>query len=228
MLRARIGVGLAMMSALAAAAVPGPAQRVPDWRQSHLLENEPPVSTLYRVATCLAIRHSEEARALLASAPGSAEEAAAFAALVPDEEDGCLAPTRWLTRYPRSLLREVHLMRGALAEASVRIAADARERLPAASDSAPPQEAPSDPSALARRVASCAAERRPAAVYALLQHNPGSPGEHRELRHLAGEFERCLPDGGALGVDRLSIRALLAEALYRLLQRQASAEAPTS
>lgn len=199
--------------------LPAPSRfHLPDWRQSHLREGDPAVNTLYRVSTCLALRHTGEAETLLATTPGTVQEAAAFAAIMSRPGEGCLAPTRRLTLYPRSHLRRVHLVRGAIAESLLRMGPD-RELLPllpTAAQSVRAAGGGAEPLGPSRGVALCAAILDPARVYELLQFNPSSPGEYRELRALAPTLEACLAPGPSLDVDRLTMRVLLAESLHRV------------
>jgi hypothetical protein len=124
-----------------------------------------------------------------------------------------------LLRTTRLQIKNRNVLRGAIAEALYNIERvqprasawpDALEQLmPASSD-------PLSTEAVGRTVAACAARRAPAKTHAVLQFNPGSPGEFRALRALDHTFLACLPQGRNLRVARLSIRAALAEAMYHV------------
>ena len=220
-----------LMAAVVAAPASASDPRIPSWRQSHLLEGDRAVNTLYRVATCLAVRHSGEAEALLATVPGTAQEAAAFAALMPESRSGCLAPTRRMTLYPQAHLRRIHMMRGAIAESLLRSGVDRPLHPPQPAAGIGPAlvaGGDSEPIRRGREVALCAAGLQPAGIYELLQFNPSSPGEYRQLQALRPILEQCLPPGAPLRADRLTIRLLLAEALHRVSHRSAPASAQAS
>ncbi|KQX25718.1 MULTISPECIES: hypothetical protein [unclassified Sphingomonas] len=70
-------------------------------------------------------------------------------------------------------------------------------------------------------MAGCAASVRPADLIALLRTEPDSEAEKTAFAGLGDLFGQCLVTGAKLQANRLSLRAALAEALYRRAARQA-------
>lgn len=207
---------LFVAAALLASAGAGPAARapegpVPSWRQSHFESGNTAVISLYVVALCARRENPEAAESLLRSAPDSQEERAAFERLVPASiVDPCLARIRFAWRNRRMLDSPV-LFRGVIAETVYNGA-----RIRPASATRPAAGAAERPASAAPRiVARCAVERSPMLAHQVLRFGYGSPGEERALRALDQTFLACLPEGAQLGVSRLVMRALLAEALLQ-------------
>lgn len=184
---------------------------VPDWKQSHLQEGgDPTVRSLYRLAICVRLKQRQAAEALLASAPGSAEENALLRAAVPS------GPTDCPIRNTRLVIRSAILLRGAIAE-SIYNGGGFRPRKASAlslTDALQPSEQGSE-FAVARWVAHCAVRREPRLAHDVLKWNIGAVGEQRALRLLKPAFIACLPSGERLRISRINIRALIAEELYR-------------
>lgn len=204
---------LALAGWLLAGAAPAEKQppRVPDWKQSHLHEGgDPTVRSLYRLAICLSLRKRQAAEALLASAPGSAEENAQLHAAVPSGPTDCPI---WNARL---VIRSAILLRGAIAEALYN-GGGLKPRSASAlalTDAFQPSQQGSE-FAVARWVAHCAVRREPRLAHDVLKWNIGAVGEERALRLLKPAFLACLPAGERLRISRINIRALIAEELYR-------------
>ena len=203
------------LAAIACVAAPAPAAEkrprlVPDWKQSHLEEGNQTVQAIYRLATCARIQRREAAEAVFATVPGSAEERSRILAAVPPGHDGCPIRVRKLA------IRNFVHMRGALAEALYNGDRN-RPRATALPLAEAVQASPGgSPLTVARWVALCAVSRNPALAHEVVRFNPGGIGEGRALRALKPTFVGCLPSGERLDVSRLSMRALIAEALYRV------------
>lgn len=183
---------------------------IPSWKQSHLKQGDPGVQAVYRVAACARIKRREAAEALLATDPGSSEEAARLQVAVPSVETDCPMRAGRLTINSRVFAR------GAVAEALYN-----GDRTKPRTASALPLTETYRPSpsgselAVARWVARCAVRREPRLAHAVLKRGYGSIGEERALGYLRPAFLACLPKGERLQISRLNIRALIAEELYR-------------
>ena len=182
--------------------------RIPSWRQSHLEESNPAIRALYVLAVCVRNHRREAVEQLLMTQLGTAEEADAIQRLLPPGEDPCLIGVRDLRISDQALLR------GAVAEA-VYNGSDIHPRSAAPlATAAASSEMPVTASAGGRDVATCAVRRNPMLAHTVVRTNYGTPGELRALRALTPTFLACLPNGAALRVTRLAIRAYLAEALF--------------
>ena len=193
-----------------------PDSRIPSWRQSHFESGNPAVISLYTAAHCARLRDMNTVNLLLGSAVGSTEERAAFARLLPPEElETCLSRIRYDWRN-RSMLRGPARLRGALAELDY-----AGARLRPAPGGQPRDLSAQQPlSAAPRAVASCAVARSPLLAHEVLRYPYGRPGEQRALQALDATFLACLPEGSRLIVTRLTMRALIAQALYEAARSQ--------
>ncbi|MFL6845847.1 MAG: hypothetical protein ACJ8ER_13295 [Allosphingosinicella sp.] len=185
------------------------APLIPDWKQSHLQEADPAIASVYILAVCARNHQRAEAEAFLASRPGSTEEAALKATLMPSGETDC--PIRPGTLHVRGTL----FVRGAIAEAlyngdGIKPRADSPLPLTETFDSS----LASNSTAVGSWVARCAVRRHPAQAHAVLKYNAGSPGEMRALTALRPVVD-CLPAGQPLTVSRIVMRMLIAEELYR-------------
>jgi len=176
---------------------------------------EVPQAEVLRAAACLIDRDTEAGTRLLGSAPYSREEREhAVRALRAGER--CL-------RLRQPIASTALLLRGAMAETlyETQFADPAVPRDPPAA-AAPlfrPDAATSrdDAASLAPSfaLAECAAAREPATVRALLASEPATDSEGAALQLLNPVFVQCVTPGTSLNVDRASIRAILAESLYR-------------
>lgn len=176
---------------------------------------EAPQAEVLRAAACLIERDAEAGTQLLGSAPYSREEREhAVRALRAGER--CL-------RLRQPIASTALLLRGAMAETlyETQFADPAVPRDPPAA-AAPlfrPDAATSrdDAASLAPSfaLAECAAGREPATVRALLASEPATDSESAALQLLNPVFVQCVTPGTSLNVDRASIRAILAESLYR-------------
>lgn len=168
------------------------------------------VRSLYRLAICLRLQKGQAAEALLASAPGSAQEKALFRAAIPSGQTECPI------RNTRLVIRSAILLRGAIAEAFYNggsFKPRGESALPLAEAFQPSNEG--SEFAVARWVARCAVRRQPRLAHEVLKWNIGAMGEGRALRALKPTFIGCLPPGERLLIARLNMRALIAEELYR-------------
>lgn len=209
--------GPARALALAGALLAGSASAetrpspIPSWKQSHLQEGgDATVRSIYRLAVCVRLKKRQAAEALLASAPGSAQENALLHAAVPS------GPTDCPIRNTRLVIRSAILLRGAIAESIYNgegLRPRAASALPA-TEALQPSKSGSE-LGVARWVARCAVRRGPRLAHEMLKWNIGAVGEARALHSLKPAFIACLPPGERLQISRLNMRALIAEELYR-------------
>jgi hypothetical protein len=213
---ARMAFGLAFALAAAAfGAAPAPAADkapplIPSWKLSHLKQGDQGIQAVYRLAACARIKRREAAEALLATKPGSPEEAVRLQVAMPSEPTDC-----WI-RGGRLTIHSRVFARGAVAEALYN---GDRTRPRTASSSLPLDETyqPSRSGSqlvVARWVARCAVRREPHLAHGVVKWGYGSIGEGRALGFLRPAFLACLPKGERLQISRLNIRALIAEELY--------------
>jgi hypothetical protein len=200
----------ALLAGTAVAKGDKPAPLIPDWKQSHLQEADPAIASVYILAVCARNHQRAEAEAFLASRPGSTEEAALKATLMPSGETDC--PIRSGTLHVRGSL----FFRGAVAEAlyngdGIKPRADSPLPLTETFDS----RLAGNATAVGSWVARCAVRRHPVQAHAVLKYNAGSPGEMRALTALRPVFIDCLPAGQPLTLSRIVMRMLIAEELYR-------------
>lgn len=212
--RMRFRLACALAAAAFGAAVAPAAERtpplVPGWKLSHLEQGNQAVQAVYKLAVCARTKQREAAEAVLATSPGSPEEAARLRVAMPLDKDDCPIPAMKLT------INSPVFARGALAEALYN-----GDRTKPRSASALPftevfQPSPSGSElAVARWVARCAVRREPRLAHQVLKWHYGSIGEGRALGFLRPAFLACLPPGKRLQISRLNIRAMIAEELYR-------------
>lgn len=207
--RLACALAAAACGAAAAPAAEKPPLLIPSWKQSHLKQGDQAIQAVYRLAACTRIRRREAAEALLATNPGSPEEAARLRVAMPLDQTDCPIRAR-LTIISRVLAR------GAVAEALY----NGDGTKPRTALALPLTEIyrPSRSGSelvVARRVARCAVRREPRLAHGVVKWNFGSVGEERALRFLRPAFLACLPKGERLQISRLNIRALIAEELYR-------------
>lgn len=186
-----------------------PAPRIPDWKQSHFEEANPGVRSAYILAVCTRNHRRQAAEALLATSPGSPEEAALLPQAVPSGWTECPI------RRGRTTIRSEIFMRGAVAEA-IYNGDRTRPRSGALPfDESFPESGHGNRLMVARWVARCSVRRDPRGAHAILQFSAGAVSERRAMRALGPTFTACLPSGESLQISRLKFRAMIAEELYR-------------
>ena len=165
---------------------------------------------LYRFARCEVRAHPVESAALLRTNPNRPEYRTILSTLV-----GGAGGNRCLS-YSRMELGDFSF-RGAIANALY-------ERdyptFPADRLAPSPEEAGAYLSGVGGNLlpefAHCVARTNPAAVDAVLRTRWGSRTEREALRNLSSDFSSCLFQGQAVQANALTLRAILAEAAYRL------------
>jgi hypothetical protein len=151
---------------------------------------------------CYGDNQRKQALLLIATRPGSREEAATFRKLFKSDSQMCLlGGTRMY-----SLIESV---RGAIAEGLLR----SGEPLPAEYRLTAPTAA--EVGGLSD-VARCYAASHLEEVKRVLATKPGSRAEHEAVKGVVGGFGVCLPPGGKIRADATLVRFRLAEALLRL------------
>ncbi|MGZ8351252.1 MAG: hypothetical protein ACXWU2_14580 [Allosphingosinicella sp.] len=161
---------------------------------------------LTRFGRCYVERKRDRALALIATTPGTPEEAQTFSRLIRREES-CLSSGTTMN------LSIVYL-RGVIAEAFLRSDAGVPEsyRLPA-------------PTVAEVRnlgdTARCYTSGHRGEVRGLLATEPGTPEEVAAVQLLWNDFRACLPADAAIRLNATWIRFLLAEALLRLAPQTA-------
>lgn len=203
-------------AALAALAFAAPASAQQEAAQS-------PSEAAARYAACLVAQRPSIADIYLAASPGSPERAYAFNVLAPVEDAACArfatAPDGQRLEIPETILS------GYIAEARYLI------RFPSAPPpliaSSPP--APTSDEEIAARLAEaadpaaefprifgdCVVRLRAPDVDRLVRTQPGSAEEQTVLGALQTSLGQCLWSGQTLEFSRETLRAALADALYR-------------
>ena len=219
-----------------AASAAGPAvplgSRVPRWDAAPMAGEREAERIMRSFANCVVRTKSAQAAALLRTMPETAEQLGILNALV-GRESACLTARQM--RISKTLLR------GAIAEALVTRAPFAAAPLPEAArvedfgaysarmTAADMDEVTAEDGAnlVGRWLAECVAAEHPELIRTVLASGYGSDAERRALRAAQPAFSSCLLEGQARTVDRLTMRGLLAEALYRrLAMRLAAAASP--
>ena len=167
---------------------------------------------MLRAAACLVGRDAAAAAALLATGPYSRDER--------QEAVRTLRAAERCLRLRDGLATSPLLLRGALAESlyEAQFAQPPAAREPAAAATALLDGAAAAEHAdvaPAFSLAHCAAAQQPALVRGLLAADPESAAEGQALQALNPVFSQCVTAGTRVNIDRGSIRALLAESLYR-------------
>ncbi len=211
----RLTIGAAA-AALAALAAPAAAQLAPSYSGHsgiRYMGNEETWWTIRQLGDCLARTRQRAALALLATRPGTAEEAAASRALL-GNNTSCL-------RHAARLTVGRDIIRGAVAEGLYR-----------SQVSAPPPPEPLDekaaaagpPLPLLADFGQCFAQVRPNEVHSLLTTTRlGTRDEHAALVALAPELGQCFPAGLTISFPAPIVRLALAEAIFH---RARAAAAP--
>jgi hypothetical protein len=151
-------------------------------------------------AGCVVIGQGADARALLATAPESAEEKAALAKLAAD---------------PKCPAKEANdkAIRGAVAE---RVYLADYAAAPEAPAGEPPAFQGSGDANLANwDVTRCAVTRDPAGADMLVRSELGSAAQRDAIKRIVPVIGSCTPMGAKIGFDREKMRGLIAEGLLR-------------
>jgi hypothetical protein len=224
------GVALFLGWAVAAATPPsthvplGSRLPVPDWNEPDTADQSRANEVLRVFADCIVGKKPAESRALLRTLPNSPQQARAVTALI-GKSTACL-------KYSGQMALSPILFRGAIAESLWRGDAATRPSLPRAQADAADYErfaailnggyprGATDPdwpaTLLSRWMAFCAVRADPAAVDRLLATASGSADELRALAGIRPSLAGCLAQGQTIQTNRITTRALLAEALYQM------------
>ena len=183
------------------------------------------LAEVYRAAACVVGRDPAAAGEMLATAPYSREERQKATTL--------LRSAQRCVRERDPIVTSSVMLRGALAEAlyEAQFTAPPAARAPAVPvapgriDASAPETAARIASAMA--LADCSAGTQPETVRGVLATEVGSAEELAALRGLGPVFSGCLPQGSSMDADRGTLRALLADSLYRwsVVQRDGTASA---
>jgi hypothetical protein len=162
-------------------------------------------------AACLLAARPRTAVAIVAAAYGSDEQAAIVRRRVQGVED-CMGRTGLSMRFPPETLA------GALGEAGIRAHFTTADLAPvAALAEADVARLGLTPRNGYEEIAACIARRDPAAVRALVLTEPATPEERIARRPVVANVGACVNQGQSLSVDMGGLRAMVAVALYRLL-----------
>lgn len=207
----RVAAGLAAVAA-AAGLAGGASAQLGTGRSGFTTIQSSDDQALREVVTfgrCFALSRRNDSLSLIATQPGSREEAEAFRRLVFREDQICLAAGS-------SLGTPIIYMRGAIAEGLLR----SGQPLPDSYQLAVP--AVSEVRSLSDLTRCYAAAHREQ-VRALLATRPGSRQEAEAVSAMAGEFGSCMPARASLQYDSTQVRYRLIEALLRLAPASAAA-----
>jgi hypothetical protein len=184
-----------------------------------------PAAEVYRAAACVAGRDPAAAAEILATAPYSRTERQKATSL--------LRSAQRCIHSGDAILTSPTLLRGAVAEALYEAQFTASQPLrtpavpvtPSRLDAAAPEAAARFAPAMA--LADCSVGAQPDTVRGVLATEVGSAEELTALRGLNSVFSGCLTQGSSLDADRATLRALLADSLYRwsVVQRDGTASA---
>ena len=159
-------------------------------------------------AACLLEARPRTAVAIVAAPYGSEEQAAIVRRRVQGVED-CMGRTGLSMRFPSESLA------GALGEAGIR-ARFATADLAALADEDVARLGLTPRNGY-EELAACIARRDPAAVRALVLTEPATPEERAARRPVMANVGACVNQGQSLTFDMVGLRAMVAVALYRLL-----------
>lgn len=198
-------LSLAMILSAAALGASASAQRRPRFDRDATTPDE--IRVLARFSTCVARINPQRSRALLALDYRTIQHRDEMLRLAGANDD-CIPPGSRLA-FGSVLftggLAENLLRRGrALADLGAFVALDPARPAVAARDEI-------------ELMALCVVRASPGKVSALLQTAPAGDGEDAALRTLMPDFNSCLRAGSSVRVNRLSSRAILALAAYRLV-----------
>jgi hypothetical protein len=197
-------LSLAMILSAAALGASASAQQPPRFDRDATTPEE--IRILARFSNCVARFNPQRSRALLALDYRTAQYRRDMLQLA-GANDECLPPGSRLAfggvLFTGGLAENLLRRGGALADLSAFVALDPARPAIAARDEI-------------ELMALCVVRASPAKVSALLQTAPASEEEGAALRTLMPDFNSCLSAGGSVRVNRLSGRAILALAAYRL------------
>ncbi|HYI47987.1 MAG TPA: hypothetical protein VEX35_05920 [Allosphingosinicella sp.] len=162
-------------------------------------------------AACLLDNRPRTAEAIVAAPYGGEEQAAIVRRRVQGAED-CMGRTGLSMRFPTESLA------GAIGEAGIRARFSTADLAPVAA------LADEDVARLGlgprngyEDIAACIARRDPHAVRALVLTEPATAEERTARRPVMTQVGACVNQGQSLRVDQVGLRAMVAVALYRLL-----------
>jgi hypothetical protein len=197
---------------------------VPDWDQPETADQAKAHEVLKTFSDCIVKTKPAQAQALLMTLPNSPQQTRIVSEIV-GKYSSCL-------KYDGQMELSTTLFRGAIAESLWRATAAARTSLPKAEPSpigyeqfeatlrgANPrlaQNADWPGLVLGRWMAFCAARADPAGVDRLLGTGVGTAEELAALNALRPALATCLTQGQTVETNRITTRALLAEALYQM------------
>lgn len=217
-------IALSSGSAAQYGSYPQPQPQMPSAAQRNRdqASTEPtPPADVYRAAACLVGRDAEAATELLAAAPASTDERRLA--------QSTLRSAQRCIRQRAPIVTSATMFRGAVAEAlyEVQFASPQASRTPAAAVRPSQVDASAGSLATAVSLAECATAGQPEAVRNMLATDVASPAEMSALQGLTPVLSRCVAAGTSLNADRMMLRGLLAESLYRwsVVQRDGTASA---
>jgi hypothetical protein len=195
--------------ALGFGAAPAPAQLAPGVSGSTSTEtfgHDEAMRLLGVFGNCYARQHQADALALIATEPGSREEAETYRRLFRRGNQSCLVGD-----VDTEMRMPVALVRGSIAEGRYKT----RTALPATlAQAAPPAGTVRTLSEAARCYA---AGHRDQARDLVENTDPGTRGELAALNRMAPDFFRCVPETArGRGFQATQLRFRLAEALWRM------------
>jgi len=228
----RLALLLLPLTLAAAPPAPPPATHVPlgsrlpvpDWDQPETADQAKAHEVLKTFSDCIVKTKPAQAQALLGTLPDSPQQARVVGDIV-GKYSNCL-------KYDGRMELSTTLFRGAIAESLWRATAAARTSLPKAEPnpmgyeqfeatlrSANPmlaRNADWPGSVLGRWMAYCAARADPAGVDRLLWTGLGTAQELEALNALRPALATCLTRDQTVQTNRITTRALVAEALYQM------------
>lgn len=186
-------------------------------------ERNPAAEYGVRFARCLANYKRRQAVAWLATAPGTPASAATYEALVPHRDNRCVSIGS-VTVGGASLNMTPRILRGHLAQAlylnrfsdGPPAMPDAAREIPADAYIARVTGAADRESEIIRVFGECMATRHAVAVDGLLRTDVETDEESAALAALTPEMGPCLWNGQSIAFSRESLRAALADGLYRM------------
>lgn len=210
--------------------------RIPVWEKSELRAGNLAARILYGAAVCFWDRYRDKSLVLLESERGTAGEDQAYRSLISLSNEAtrtdkdhlaCFtlpASKKNVPKDDKIYLRSRALLRGAIAEAFYN-----RQRVrPRGVDAVTlddsfgrmaarvPAQRPTERRELVGRwTAFCAAHAAPHIVHKVVTAAPASTPETKALQALGPTLLKCLPAGETLLVERLTMRTLLSEGLWR-------------
>jgi hypothetical protein len=197
--------------------------RIPRWEKKSLVAETQAVEIMRRFARCTIKTRRKASVAILSTLPNSKEEAKWVGPLIGLKGSSCLTAAKMTVNSA--------LLRGTIAEVLLdepehggRVLSVARPQQgfdtftrPLTAVYQDGMDAGDRAVLVGRWVAYCSAHEDPARVRLLLASKPASRDELAALRDMGDLFSKCLLQGQKLELEALSMRALLAEAIYNRL-----------